>query len=156
MYLHGSFVAQSGETVTVHIVTENSRAVQVEIGDESSGVFFTTNPVEIRSSVNDTFDHLLRSQATIRLLTRDFIKDLFCPSCMDAVVNIFKGDECVFAGFIEPQAYSQGYNEVYDELEVSCIDVLSALQYSKYRNIGGQGVQYDTVKASAITTVANH
>lgn len=149
MYLYGSFSAQSGETVTVHIVTENSRAVQVEIGDESSGVFFTTNPVEIRSSVNDTFDHLLRSQATIRLLTRDFIKDLFCTSCMDAVVNIFKGDECVFAGFIEPQAYSQGYNEVYDELEVSCIDVLSALQYSKYRNIGGQGVQYDTVKAGA-------
>ncbi len=149
MYFYGSFLTRLGETVTVHIVTENSRAIQVEIGDEKSGVFFTTNPVEIESSVNDTFDHLLRSQATIRLLTRDFIQDLFCTSCMDAVVNIFKGNKCIFAGFIEPQTYSQGYNEVYDELEISCIDVLSALQYSKYRDVGGLGVLYEVVKANA-------
>ena len=149
MYFYGSFLTQLGETVTVHILTENSRAIQVEIGDEKGGVFFTTNPVEIENSVNDTFDHLLRSQATIRLLVRDFIPDFFCTSCMDAVVNIFKGDKCIFAGFIEPQAYSQGYNELYDELEISCIDVLSALQYSKYRNVGGLGVLYEVVKANA-------
>lgn len=149
MYFYGSFLTQLGETVTVHIVTENSRAQQVEIGDEKSGVFFTTNPVEIESSVNDTFDVLLRSQARIRLLTRDFIPNLFCTTCMDAVVNIFRGDKCIFAGFIEPQTYSQGYNEVYDELEISCIDVLSALQYSKYRNVGGLGVIYNVVKANA-------
>lgn len=138
-----------GETVTVHIVTGNSRVRQLEIGDGNSGVYFTVNPVEIESCVNDTFDHLLRSQATIRLLTRDFIPDLFCTSCMEAVVNIFKGDRCVFAGFIEPQTYSQGYNEIYDELEISCIDVLSALQYSRYRNVGGLGVLYEAVKAEA-------
>lgn len=149
MYFYGSFLTQLGDTVTVHIVTENSRAKQVEIGDDKSGIFFTTNPVEIESSVNDTFDHLLRSQATIRLLTRDFVPDFFCTSCMDAVVNIFKGDKCIFAGFIEPQTYSQGYNEVYDELEISCIDVLSALQYSKYLNVGGLGVLYEVVKANA-------
>lgn len=149
MYFYGSFLTQLGETVTVHIVTENSRAKQVEIGDDKSGIFFTTNPVEIESSVNDTFDHLLRNQATIRLLTRDFIKDFFCASCMNAVVNIFKGDKCIFAGFIEPHTYSQGYNEVYDELELSCVDVLSALQYSKYCNVGGLGVIYEAVKANA-------
>ena len=139
MYLHGSFSTQLGETVTVYIVTRNSRADEIEIGGENSSVFFTTQPVEITSCVNDTFDHLLRSQATIRLLARDFIPDLFCPSCMDAVVNIYKDNKCVFAGFVEPQAYSQGYNAVYDELEISCVDVLSALQYSRYRNIGFAG-----------------
>lgn len=149
MYFYGSFLTQPGETVTVHIVTHNDRTQQVEIGDDNGGVFFSTNPVEIESCVNDTFDHLLRSQATIRLLTREFIQDFFCESCMDAVVNIFKGDKCIFAGFIEPQTYSQGYNEVYDELEISCIDVLSALQYSKYRNVGGSGVLYENVKANA-------
>jgi len=133
----------------VHIVTGGSRAQQVEIGAAGGDVHFTTNPVEITSCVNDTFDHLLRSQATIRLLTRNFIPELFCTSCMDAVVNIFKGDKCVFAGFIEPQAYSQAYNEAYDELEVSCVDVLSALQYSKYRNISTPGVLYGAVKANA-------
>lgn len=105
--------------------------------------------MEIESSVNDTFDHLLRSQATIRLLTTDFIPDLFCTSCLDAVVNIYQGDKCIFAGFIEPQTYSQGYNEVYDELEISCVDVLSALQNARYRNVGGLGVLYEAIKANA-------
>ena len=149
MYLHGSFVTQLGETVTVHIVTGNSRAEEIEIGGDNSSVHFTADPVTIESCVNDTFDHLLRSQASIRLDTRDFMPDLFCTSCRDAVVNIYKGNQCVFAGFIEPQAYNQNYNEVYDELEISCIDALSALQYSKYKNIGASGVSYDEVKASA-------
>lgn len=149
MYFSGSFTTQLGETVTVHIVTNNDRAVQVKIGDTAGDIFFTDNPVEITNSVNDTFDHLLRSQAVIRLLTRSFIPELFCTSCMDAAVNIFKGDTCIFAGFIEPQAYSQGYNEVYDELELSCVDVLSALQYSKYRDIGRLGIVYDVVRAEA-------
>lgn len=149
MYFYGSFLTQSGETVTVHIVTGNSREQQVEIGGEGSGIFFTTDPVEIESSVNDTFDHLLHNQATIRLLTRDFIPDFFTPSCTDAVVNIFKGDRCMFAGFIEPQVYSQNYNELYDELELSGIDVLSALQYSRYRDVGRAGVDYQAIKMNA-------
>lgn len=149
MYLYGSFITQAGETVTVHIVTENSRAKQVEIGDEKSGVFFTVDPVEIVSCVNDTFDHILCRQASIRLLTANFIPELFCASCMDAVVNIFKEGKCIFAGYVEPQTYSQDFNEVYDELQITCIDALSALQNAKYRNIGGLGVLYDFVKAEA-------
>ena len=133
----------------VQIVTGNSRAQEVEIGGADGRLSFSDDPVEIQSSVNDTFDHLLRSEATIRLLARDFVPDFFCASCMDAVVNIYKEDKCIFAGFIEPQAYSQSYNEVYDELELSCIDVLSALQYAKYHDIGSAGVDYDTVKAAA-------
>lgn len=138
-----------GETVSVDIVTRGDRSASIEIGAEGGNLYFTEDPVEIESSVNDTFDHLLRSQATIRLLTRDFISDFFCTSCMDAVVNISKGGECVFAGFIEPQAYQQGYNEVFDTLELSCIDALSALQYSKYRKVGDTGVDYAAIKASA-------
>ena len=146
MYYHGTFATQTGETVTVHILTGGTRTQATEINTPGSDILFTTDPVQIESSVNDTFDHLLRGSASIRLLTRNFISDFFCTSCMDAVVNIFRDGKCVFAGFIEPQAYSQPYNETYDELELSCIDILSALQYSKYRNIGGPGVIYESVK----------
>lgn len=148
MYIYGSFVNQLGVTVTVHIVTDNDRTKTVEIGGDAL-YFPAAEPVTIETCVNDTFDHLLRSEAKIKLLTRDFIADFFCASCMDAVVNIYQGDRCLFAGFIEPQTYSQGYNEVYDEVELNCIDAISAMQYSKYRNVGGLGVLYDVVKASA-------
>ena len=149
MYIHGAFVNQIGNTITVHIVTNNDRTKEVEIGSDSAGLYFTDDPVEIESQVNDTFDHLLKYQASIKLLTSNFIPDFFCASARDAVVNIYKDDICIFAGYIEPQAYSQDYNETYDELDLSCIDVLSALQYSKYRNIGSAGILYNLVKADA-------
>lgn len=149
MYIHGSTINQKGNTITVHIVTNADRTEQKEIGEETAGLFFTTDPVSIESAVNDTFDHLLCQSATIRLLVNDFISDFFCTSCRDAIVNIYRDNVCLFAGFIEPQAYSQPYNEIYDEIELSCIDALSALQYSKYKNVGSLGVLYNAVKADA-------
>lgn len=149
MYIHGSFLSQQGNTITVYIVTGNDRTQTIEIGTEKADVYFSEDPAEIENEVNDTFDVLLRNSAKIRLLCGNLIKDLFSTSCRDAVVNIYKNDTCIFAGFIEPQTLSQPYNDRWDELELNCIDALSALQYSKYKNVGALGVIYAFVKAEA-------
>lgn len=153
MYLYGSFVNRLGEVVTVHILTHNSRIRTLEIGSEASGIYFTDDPVEITSEVNDTFDVLLRSSATIRLFSSEFLGDLFCASPRDAAVNIVKNGKCVFAGFIEPQTYEQSFNEVADEIEINCIDALSALSYENYLDSGTPGVIYsDLVSGARIQT----
>lgn len=149
MYIHGSFLSQQGDTITVHIVTGNDRTQTIEIGTEKADVYFSEDPAEIENEVNDTFDVLLRNSAKIRLLCGSLITNLFSTSCRDAVVNIYKNDTCIFAGFIEPQTLSQPYNNRWDELELNCIDALSALQYSKYKNVGALGVIYAFVKAEA-------
>lgn len=149
MYIHGSFLSQQSDTITVHIVTGNDRTQTIEIGTEKADVYFSEDPAEIENEVNDTFDVLLRNSAKIRLLCGNLIKDLFSTSCRDAVVNIYKNDTCIFAGFIEPQTLSQPYNDRWDELELNCIDALSALQYSKYKNVGALGVIYAFVKTEA-------
>lgn len=149
MYIHGSFLSQQGDTITVHIVTGNDRTQTIEIGTEKADVYFSEDPAEIENEVNDTFDVLLRNSAKIRLLCGNLITNLFSTSCRDAVVNIYKNDTCIFAGFIEPQTLSQPYNDRWDELELNCIDALSALQYSKYKNVGALGVIYASVKAEA-------
>lgn len=149
MYIHGSFLSQQGDTITVHIVTGNDRTQAIEIGTEKADVYFSDDPAEIENEVNDTFDVLLRNSAKIRLLCGNLITDLFSTSCRDVVVNIYKNDTCIFAGFIEPQTLSQPYNDRWDELELNCIDALSALQYSKYKNVGALGVIYAFVKAEA-------
>ena len=149
MYIHGSFLSQQGDTITVHIVTGNDRTQTIEIGIEKADVYFSDDPAEIENEVNDTFDVLLRNSAKIRLLCGNLITDLFSTSCRDAVVNIYKNDTCIFAGFIEPQTLSQPYNDRWDELELNCIDALSALQYSKYKDVGALGVIYAFVKAEA-------
>lgn len=149
MYIHGSFLSQQSDTITVHIVTGNDRAHTIEIGTEKADVYFSDDPAEIENEVNDTFDVLLRNSAKIRLLCGNLITNLFSTSCRDAVVNIYKNDTCIFAGFIEPQTLSQPYNDRWDELELNCIDALSALQYSKYKNVGALGIIYAFVKAEA-------
>ena len=149
MYLHGHFYNQKEERIEVHILTVGDRTKETVIGEKNGELSFTDDSVELTSQVNDTFDHLLCQQATVRLLARNFVPDFFCASCRDAVVNIYREGKCLFAGFIEPQSYSQGYNEEFDEIELSCIDALTALQYAKYRDVGSLGVLYNVVKAEA-------
>lgn len=150
MYLYGSFADRLGQLVTVHILSGNDRTEEVEIGTDGCGVYFGGDePVKITCESNDIFDHLIRHSATIRLLVDRYIPELFGVTFSDVAVNIYRGNECLFAGYVEPQSYNQPYNEVLDDLELNCIDALSAMQYSYYKNIGIQGVTYESVKASA-------
>ena len=149
MLFDGNFYNNRGDEIKVVICTKGDNAKRVEIGNEKDGIFFTDDPVEITSQANDTFDHLLCYQASVRLLCRNFVPEFFCSSCRDAVVNILRNGECIFVGYVEPQAFSQGYNENYDEVELICIDCLSALSYSNYRNVGAAGVLYDALKGKA-------
>lgn len=149
MLFSGTFYNNQNDAITVVICTKGDNTKRVEIGNEKDGIFFTDDPVEITSQANDTFDHLLCYQASVRLLCKNFVPDFFCSSCRDAVVNILRNEECIFVGYVEPQAFSQGYNEDYDEVELICIDCLSALSYSNYRNVGAAAVLYDALKSKA-------
>lgn len=149
MYIHGYYYNELMQKIAVYILTQGDRTEEVEIGRKKGTLFFTDDPVEITSQVNDTFDVMLKTQARVSLLTKNFQKDFFCSSCRDAIVNVYQDDVCVFAGFIEPQTFSQGYNEVLDTIDLNCIDCLSALQYANYRNIGALGVSYDLIKRNA-------
>lgn len=149
MLFSGTFYNDQNDAITVVICTKGDNTKRVEIGNEKDGIFFTDDPVEITSQANDTFDHLLCYQASVRLLCKNFVPDFFCSSCRDAVVNILRNEECIFVGYVEPQAFSQGYNEDYDEVELICIDCLSALSYSNYRNVGAAAVLYDALKGKA-------
>ena len=151
MYIHGYFYNALDERIDLYILTQGDRTQQLEVGkqEDKDEICWGDDPIEITSQVNDTFDHLLCSQATVTLLCRNYMQDFFCNSCRDAVVNIYKGEACVFAGYIEPQTFSQDYSEEYDEVDLTCVDALSALQYSNYQNIGALGVSYAEVKHSA-------
>lgn len=147
MHIHGTYINGKGQTVSVKIVTGGSTSSEIEIGD--NGVYFTDEPMEITSEMNDTFDVLLPHSATIRLYTDRHIPELYTALCMNSPVNISIDGVCVFAGFVEPLSYSQPFVSVADEIEINCVDCLSALQYSNFKDIGAAGVDYNTVKAAA-------
>lgn len=151
MHIYGSFVNKKGKTVTVDIINNNGWQPVYKIGDDKSGIWFTDDPVEIESEFNDTFDVLLTKSATIRLESRIALTGLYSQGATDTVVRILEDDKCIFAGFVEPQSFSQPFNNSTDEVEINCIDVLSAMQYIRFGYIGSsEGVDYEEEKRKAV------
>lgn len=153
MLYEGYYYNWQGAKIEVRILTGADRSETITIGDDksddSTSVTFTDNPVETEAQADTTFDHLLCQRATVRLLCRSYHEDLYSSTCRNAVVNIHRDGTCIFAGYVEPMALSQGYNEDMDEVELTCVDCLSALQYSNYKDIGSAGISYDEIKAKA-------
>lgn len=149
MYLYGEFINKKGSVIRVEITSGSSLSNNLEIDDGDSGIYFTAeNPVEINCEIKDTFDTLVTHSATIRLESEIELTELYCSNCMETRVRIYRDGECLFAGFIEPQAYSQPFNGFTDEVEINCIDALSALQYLRFAGIGNSE-SYEQEKARA-------
>lgn len=155
--MHGEFVNKTGQTVEVMIETSGDRTESIEIGTEASGVWFPADsPVVIDCDISDTFDVQICHSCTITLLSREWLPALFCANVLDGKVNVYVEGRCVFAGYIEPQTYSQDFVDSVDEIELSCIDALSALQYRRYKDVGQNGVYYRSVKKTADTRIFSH
>lgn len=148
MYLFGSFLDINGRTIAVHMLTGGDRTDTREIGADAS-LLFADSPVDITSGVNDTLDPLLCNGATVRLLTAEPLLEVFRADVYSAAVNIFRDSELLFAGYVTPQTYSQDYNSTLDLLEINCIDVLSALQYRRYKDIGSSSAKYAAAREAA-------
>lgn len=133
MILRGEFRDLSDELLTVLIKSGGSGTVK-EIGKD--GLYFAADPVQIEESIEDITEHVVRKSATINLVVSDYLGDvLFTGAARDIVVNIWKGSECIFAGYVEPATFSQPFNSSVDEFTLNCTDFLSTLQYTSYKNI---------------------
>lgn len=143
------FLTRTGRKVTVMIVTDKDMSRRIDIGAEGGDVLFAEDPVTIEGQASDTFSVSLGTRATVRLLTRRYMAELFCPDCFRAAVSVYRGDRCLFCGFVEPNTYSQDFNAAYDELELSCVDILGSLEYRRYRDTGVTSEAYAKVKQAA-------
>lgn len=149
MIYTGEFINVKGAVVRVEIRAGQQQGT-VEIGDEASGIAFAgDSPVTIDGEAEEIFDVLLRQTATVRLLVRDFQSQFFATDCRDVPVTISVDGQCVFSGYVEPQSYSQPFNDVEEPLELHCIDVLTALEYRLYGDAGSADADYESLRANA-------
>ena len=51
------------------------------------------------------------------------------------IVNVWEGDKCIFAGFVEPNIYNQPWDKEWVSLSLSCTDAVATLQYYNYQNL---------------------
>lgn len=132
MILQGQFNDIDNNLVTVQISKSDGVDTTVTIGE--NGLFFSGDPITIETDLENTFSTLIRKSCTINLLTKQYIGDtLWAANANNIKVEISKGNNVIFNGFVEPNTYSQPYVSL-DEFSINCIDALSALQYYNYKD----------------------
>lgn len=137
MLITGNFINKEGRTVSVRLVSSGNTDKALEIGDEASGLFFSSDDtVTTESGFNDSMDVIIGQSASVNLQTENFAPSLSGRSFRDVAVEISLDGVPVFTGFLEPNTYSQPYVDTVDDLSLNCIDVLSALEYCPYGGVG--------------------
>ena len=135
MKIEGSYVNKKGDTVTVEITIPGATANDIAI--EPGGVleFAADDTVTIDSGVNDSLDVCQQHSCTIALHAATYVSDLFTSEYKDGKVEVSVNGACVFSGWLEPRTLTQPFNDVYDDLSLQCVDSLSAMQYSNYKDV---------------------
>ena len=122
--------------ITVYIQTDRNSDTVVEIGEEDGDIFFDKDPINIEMDVDNTFDVMFIKSCEINLITKKYLGDtLFTGDSRAVIVNVWKGTQCVFAGFVEPNIYTQPFDHYYDSLTLNATDALGTLQYFNYGNL---------------------
>lgn len=138
MKIEGSFVNKKGDTVKVSIDVSSSTASDIEIEPGGDLEFSADDTVVIDSGVNDSLDVCQQHSCTIALHAAKYISQLFTEEYKDGKVEVSVNGTCVFSGWLEPRTLSQPFNEVYDDLSLQCVDSLSAMQYSNYKDVNNK------------------
>lgn len=133
MLLQGQFRDINNTLYTVKILTDNDSSTTRTIGED--GLFFAAEPVMINGESKDTFTQMLVKSCEINLVANDYIGDeLWAANARSIVVNVFKEDTCIFAGYVEPNVFNQPFAKPLEEITLNCIDAISILQYYNYKN----------------------
>lgn len=134
MYIHGDFRDVNNVLYSVHILSDNDKTKELIIGEK--GLLFSGSPISIETDIDDTFQTIIRRSATINLVTSDYIGDkLFANNSRNIKVNIYKEDLCIYAGFVEPNTFSQPFANGLEEFTINTTDALTTLQYYYYCNL---------------------
>ena len=133
MIIYGTFKDINNQTIEVEIINSSIEGEQVEIGQD--GLFFSDDPIQIETNNDDTFEHIIKKTATINLVTSSYVGNLFfAENARSVTVEINKGNECLFYGFVDANTFSQPFTNPLDVFSINCIDCLSTLQYYNYKN----------------------
>lgn len=145
MIITGHFKNRQEETITVTISNDKD-LTDINI-DTSDDVFFSDDPVTIKVDMDDSFTHITKQSATIRLLSRQWLGDyLFSDNWDSTSVVVRKGqNNIMFRGVVTPCTYSQSFAHELEEIEINCVDYLGTLENRYMTDID----TYENLKANA-------
>lgn len=97
---------------------------------------FAADGVSVRHNFSTLFEPIITGEASINLVSNIWVGDILYASDLgDIIVYIKKGNDYEFVGFVEPRTYSQPINAQKNEIEVHCIDWLTACEQIKLSSL---------------------
>ena len=130
MRIKGTFKNINNDTITVVIYNKNRNDLPDINIDNVDYVKFSNEPVTIEmQNDGDTFETILKTNATITLLSKVWLGAyLYADDLTSIIVNIYKGKDILFAGYVTPNTYNQDYSHEWDTIEINCVDALGILE----------------------------
>ena len=129
MKIYGTFKDINNNTVTVTFYNINKTGNDINIDVDSNNIRFSDNPVTINTQCDDSFTHIIKKTCTIELVSKMWLGDyLFADNITSIVVNVNRGAECLFAGYVTANTYNQDYSNEWETIEINCVDNLSILE----------------------------
>lgn len=145
MKITGTFYTRNDEEIKIIIYNPGNNDPDIDI-DESTDVRLGAEPVVIKTDMKDSFEQLIKTSATISLVSKRWLGNyLFADNDQSIIVNVLKGNQVLFCGYVTPNSYNQDYAEDWNELEINCVDYLSILK----NKLITDGSDYDTVKGES-------
>ena len=133
MILKGEFLNKDNIRYSVQVDNGIADNKEIIIGQE--GIYFAAEPITIEEDIDSTFETIIRKSCAINLLTENFLgSELYAGNSRNIRVNVRKEGNIIFAGYVEPNTFSQPFVSAVDEFSINCTDALSTLQYYKYKD----------------------
>lgn len=148
----GEFRNKSDQLISVIIGTDNNTIIGGDL------VKFGEEPVVIEYSLDDSFQTIIKKQATINLVTKDYVgASLFSGNAREIPVLITNEDtdEVIFSGFLSPTTFNQPYNNYWDEFSLDALDFLGTLEYYNYKNTASEEDYSQNKEDADIVTFKN-
>ena len=137
----GEFKSINDITYKVEILCNHNYVI-----GSSDAIQFASDPITITQDVEGTIVPIIKTQAEITLLVKDYIGDyIFTANDRGIRVKIYKSNNCIFDGYIQPQTYNQDFADEYTQITLNCQDYLCTLENHKYK----ENTSYSNIKINA-------
>lgn len=144
MLYYSEFRDFNNKAYRVEIVTDNRRTPTKEftLGGEPFSTTMDSDGKHIYAPIKST-------GATVRIVTREFLFDLYTGKAQGNSVKLLSGDNwntVEWTGYVTPCMYDMGFQEL-EEIEVECVDGISVLKQLPYKSVNAdkQTLEFDKI-----------
>ena len=128
----------------------NNDRIRVEIhldgfGGDASEVVLSRPAVSVNYSVDDIFQPMRKSGASISLLVPKPLDDLYTGQLTNPQVRIYRNGSLFWFGYVTPSIYTQPYKDELDILTIECVDSLAVMSNVDFKKDGEISSFYDII-----------